>query len=416
MGSRLRITITTYLLILFSCAILAPRADAGAKYKVLHNFGASGDGTLPYGPLAFDGEGNLYGVTFTGGTGQCSDYGCGTVFELTHRSSIWKETVLHSFTAANDGALPWGAIVFDGRGDPYGTLQGDNGLGGRGVFQLSRGSGGWANTLIYREYSGPGLLIDKLGTLCGAMGPGQYKYYGAMAELSPGSQGWNYTALYSFCSVFCPDGFSPPGPPIWDGKGNMFGTTAEGGVRQSPCWSTNGCGVAFEMSPNGDGTWSYNVLHRFASTPADGQSPNGSLAMNASGTFYGTTGRGGEKGNGTVFKLTFKGGQWKETVVYDFPNCSHGCAPWDALVFDKAGNLYGAASGGNTTCGLYYCGVIFKLTPEKNGDWKYSLVHRFHGPDGNFPLGVILDGKGNIFGVTENGGTYNTGVAFEVTP
>lgn len=401
------------MLALLAYALLSPAAWAGAKYKVLHNFGGGKDGQVPSGPLLLaGGHGSVYGIT-GGGPG---NYGYGTVFELTPGPrGRWEESMIHTFTAGNDGALPWGSLT-SGSGDLYGTLLGDNGLGGSGVFRIAHGSSGWTNTLIYTDGSGPGLLIDGAGNLYGAMGPGEYKYYGAMAELSPGSQDWNYTALYSFCSVFCPDGFSPPGPPIWDGKGNMFGTTTEGGVRQSPCWSTNGCGVAFEMSPNGDGTWSYNVLHRFASTPADGQSPNGSLVMNASGTFYGTTGRGGEKGNGTVFKLTSTGGHWKETAVYDFPNCSNGCAPWDTLVFDKAGNLYGAASGGNTTCGLYFCGVIFKLTPEKNGKWRYGIVHKFSGPDGNFPLGVILDGKGNIFGVTENGGTYNTGVAFEITP
>jgi hypothetical protein len=57
--------------------------------------------------------------------------------------------------------------------------------------------------------------------------------------------------------------------------------------------------------------------------------------------------------------------------------------------------------------------VVFKLTPHKNGQWKYSVVHKFSGPDGNFPVGVTVDDKGNIFGTTENGGTYNSGVAFD---
>jgi hypothetical protein len=29
---------------------------------------------------------------------------------------------------------------------------------------------------------------------------------------------------------------------------------------------------------------------------------------------------------------------------------------------------------------------------------------------------VVVDGKGNIFGTTESGGTYNAGTAFEITP
>jgi uncharacterized repeat protein (TIGR03803 family) len=174
--------------------------------------------------------------------------------------------------------------------------------------------------------------------------------------------------------------------------------------------------VIFEMTPNGDGTWTYHVLHRFASYPTDGQTPYGGLVMDASGNFYGTTEFGGSKGNGTVFKLAFTHGHWKKTVVYDFPDWHNGALPNSTLVLDKAGNLYGIGGGGNQGCGPYTCGVVFKLTPQKTGKWKYSAVHKFTGPDGNFPIGVIVDGKGNIFGTTSNGGTYNAGVAFEITP
>ena len=73
--------------------------------------------------------------------------------------------------------------------------------------------------------------MDDAGNLYGGLGPGQTNFYGAIGELSSSSNGWNYTELYSFCSTFCPDGFNPPTPPIWDGKGNMFGTTIEGGIR-----------------------------------------------------------------------------------------------------------------------------------------------------------------------------------------
>lgn len=43
-------------------------------------------------------------------------------------------------------------------------------------------------------------------------------------------------------------------------------------------------------------------------------------------------------------------------------------------------------------------------------------MHKFVGTDGDTPLGVILDGKGNLFGTTKNGGTYGAGTAFEITP
>ena len=118
-----------------------------------------------------------------------------------------------------------------------------------------------------------------------------------------------------------------------------------------------------------------------------------------------------------VFKFTHTGGQWKETVLYDFPDCTKGCLPGGTMVFDKAGNLYGVSSGGQADCGGYTCGVVFKMTPPgKDGKWTYSVVHSFDFTDGASPAGVIVDSKDRIFGTTSMGGTYNSGVAFEITP
>jgi uncharacterized repeat protein (TIGR03803 family) len=171
------------------------------------------------------------------------------------------------------------------------------------------------------------------------------------------------------------------------------------------------------MTPKPGGSWRYRVLHRFASFPHDGQSPAAGLVMDASGNLYGNTVWGGAHGNGTIFKFTpSTGGRWKQTVLYDFPNCANGCLPAGTLVFDQTGNLYGVASGGTPDCGGYTCGTVFKLTPQKSGKWSYSVLHKFNGKDGFGPVGVIVDSKGNLFGTTSVGGTYNSGVAFEITP
>jgi uncharacterized repeat protein (TIGR03803 family) len=158
------------------------------------------------------------------------------------------------------------------------------------------------------------------------------------------------------------------------------------------------------------------VLHRFAAFPSDGQYPNGGLAVSRSGSVYGVTAYGGVHGNGTVFQLTpSSGGHWKQTVLYDLPSCDSGCGPFWTPVFDKAGNLYGVASGGKFSC-PQTCGVVFKLTPQAGGKWKYSLVHKFNGTDGDGPNGLTIDGAGNLYGTTMSGGQYNYGVAFKLTP
>jgi hypothetical protein len=145
--------------------------------------------------------------------------------------------------------------------------------------------------------------------------------------------------------------------------------------------------------------------------------------MDKAGTFYGSTAlggpygrQGGGYGNGTVFKLSFAGGKWKKIVLYAFPKCADGCFPGYAMVFDKAGNLYGTASGGLPDCAGYQCGVVYKLAPQKNGKWTYSVVHKLTAAEGENPFGLIIDGKGNLFGTTFMFGKYYAGTAFEIIP
>jgi len=401
--------------------VLAANAHAGSKYQVLHNFGAGKDGSIPSGPLTLDNKGNLYGATGAGGGFGCDGYGCGTIFQLAHQvSGKWTEKSLHDFADNGDSADPRGNLVFDRAGNLFGTLNGA-GTGQGALFELSPGFS-WNLSLFWEhEEFSPGLLLNKAGDLVGFFGAGQYQT-GAIGELSPGSKGWTYTLLYSFGGGGGGNGWGPDAPMSWDAHGNLYGTALYGGNSYSSghqkfCPDGSGCGVAFQMTPSSDGTWKYHVLHRFANFKNDGQSPDGGLVVDAPGNVYGVTAYGGAYGNGTVFEFTpSSGGRWKQTVLYDFPNCSNGCLPGFTLAFDKAGNLYGAASGGLADCDGYTCGVIFKLTPQKNGTWQYNVLHKFNGADGGFPYGVILDDKGNLYGTTQAFGKYNSGVAFEITP
>jgi uncharacterized repeat protein (TIGR03803 family) len=400
--------------------VLFPTAGrSAARYRVLHSFGNGNDGQVPSGPLVLDDIGNLYGTT-NGGPG---DYGNGTVFELSPQpKGGWKQSTLHAFTGGSGGCYPDGNLVFDSSGNLYGTMGGYGSYAISGIFELSpAGGGSWSFDVLYSDgldSAGPGLLMDSLSNLYGRIGQGQEKA-GAAGELSPGSGGWDYTQLYSFDGT---DGLDPPTPPIWDGKGNMFGTTTWGGVYGGLCmayYGNDGCGVIYEMTPNGDGTWTYNVLHRFASSKNDGQNPYSGLVMDKIGNFYGGTWGGGAHSQGTVFKLAYTGGQWKETILYDFPDCNYGCGVDGTLVMDKHGDLYGTAAGGPPKgCYGLTCGVVFKLSPQKNGKWKYSVVYNLtEKGGGSAPLyGVILDDKGNLFGVTSQFGKYSFGTAFEITP
>jgi len=384
-----------------------------AKFRVLYNFRDGNDGGKPvlFATLAIDKSGNLFGATRVGGDLKnqlCEGYGCGVIFEASSSGNgRWKEKVLYETTDPLTDGIFSSPLAADGDGNRYGCTDpwGSNAP----MFELTPGSAAqWTFNPIWQSgCSGHvGLIIDSAGNLYGEFGN---DFNGDIAELSPSSNGWAYTNLYEFCQQKdCPDGDNPLAPFSWDAKGNLYGTTYNGGDPR--CYS---CGVAFQMTPNGDGTWTYHVLHRFLNGK-DGSSPYGSLTVDASGAAYGTTTHGGPYGNGNVFKLTpMKNGRWKLTVLYGFPNGTNGVAQGVNLVFDKAGNLYGIA--GTSNCGGT-CGLIFKLSPTKSGPWNCTVVHRFNLTDGNFPNGLTMDSQGNLFGTTQVGGKYGYGVVWEITP
>lgn len=219
------------------------------------------------------------------------------------------------------------------------------------------------------------------------------------AEQTPAG---TYSLLYSFKCA--PDGESPESGLIGDSSGNLYGTTTRGGYTAN---NGDSYGIVFKIAP--DGTES--VLHRFVGRPSDGGFPStGSLALDAAGNLYGATGGGGSAGYGTVFKLTPTG---TETILYSFcqqSHCADGSGPV-GVVLDSSGNLYGATEGGDPRND----GIVFKLTPSG----KETVLHSFGAvsTDGRTPTSNLAqDSSGNLYGTTENGGTYNAGTIFEVAP
>jgi hypothetical protein len=241
---------------------------------------------------------------------------------------------------------------------------------------------------------------------------------------------WKEKVLYSFQGL--PDGSLPVGAVVFDKAGNLYGATTEGG--SSSCISVAQCGTVYQLvapAKQGD-PWTETVLYIFKGNASnDGASPAGGLVIDAAGNLYGTTAYGGTgncvvlgtlMGCGTVFEMSppkQKGGKWTETVLYSFPTPKHGFLPNGDLVFDSAGNLYGATEfggGHGTTCDPFYkyCGAIFELSPPqtKGGKWTEKTLYGFKGVaagaqfgDGANPNGgLVLDSKGAIYGTTYFGG------------
>jgi uncharacterized repeat protein (TIGR03803 family) len=346
-------------------------------------------------------EGNAYGTTINGGT-----YNFGTIFELTpHSGGRWTETTLHDFNCkGKEGCMPTAGLAIDAAGNLYGTAQ-------TTTFELSPGSGGWALTVLLDDGGRFNLILDEAGSLYGPLGPGQYGG-GAISELVKGD-GWAKRWLYSFCRKEpCVDGAEPYAGVTWGPDGSLYGTTVYGG--NSPYCGNVGCGVAFQLTPQQDGTRKETVLHSFPAFKTDGSKPYEGVVLDKAGNVYGATSQGGSSTNcGVIFKLAPQGnGKWKESILYDFPKVPQGCGA-NTLAFDAKGNLWGTAQGGTSGNG-----VVFELTPQQSGKWRYEVVHQFNWKDGSFPAAAVtFDAKGNLYGTTIAGGAPNYGgVVFEITP
>jgi len=251
------------------------------------------------------------------------------------------------------------------------------------------------------------LISDASGNLYGTTTGGGAYSFGTVFELMPKAKGgWSVQILHSFNDNGV-DGIVPYTRLVFDSAGNLYGTTNNGG--------SNNVGTVFELTPTRSGTWNETIVYSFENNEVDGTYPYGGLIFDSSGNLYGTTAGGGTSFNGTVFELTpGKGGQWNETVLDNFGS-GDGNSPYAGLVFDASGNLYGATYAGGT----YGYGTVFELTPKGSGQWNETVIFNFNGQNstGDGPYGtLIFDTAGNLYGTTVYGGTYDSGMVFELTP
>jgi uncharacterized repeat protein (TIGR03803 family) len=238
------------------------------------------------------------------------------------------------------------------------------------------------------------------------------------------AQAQTETVLHSFTGS--PDGANPQYGLTFNSAGNLYGTTPYGGAY-------NG-GTVFELSPNGNGGWNETVLYSF-SGGADGVNPMGPVIFDTAGNLYGTAEYGGAYGYGVVFEFSPVGGIWTETVLYSFTGETDGAYPFDGLIFDQAGNLYGASgrgafelspSGGGWTEQVIYSypssgltmdaagnifGVgasqtVYELSPNGNGGWNSTLIYTLPGHNRGFdPSPLVIDKAGKLYGtVSVSGG------------
>jgi uncharacterized repeat protein (TIGR03803 family) len=156
-----------------------------------------------------------------------------------------------------------------------------------------------------------------------------------------------------------------------------------------------------------------SILHDFVPLP-DGTSPSGQLAQDSTGNLYGSA-EGGFYGNGVVYELSpTKNGTWTQKVLHNFAGGSDGWGSGEVSL-DSAGNVYGITNGEGTT----YCGTLYKLSPSATGVWTENIIHEFCSSptDASTPAGpIIIDAAGNIYGTSIGGGANGGGTVYRFSP
>lgn len=146
------------------------------------------------------------------------------------------------------------------------------------------------------------------------------------------------------------------------------------------------------------------TLYSFSSG-IDGANPNG-LTLATNGVLYGTTQYGGSNALGTIFQLNPSG---SPVGLYSFTGSNDGANPFAALTQGRDGNFYGTAFQG----GAFDNGTIFRITPAG----AFTNLFSLNITNGDLPYaGLTLATDGNFYGATYQGGASGPGAIFRMTP
>jgi uncharacterized repeat protein (TIGR03803 family) len=315
-------------------ALMPPHGAAAAEFAVIYSF-APPNGVEPQASLTYDRKHRVF-------YGTAHD----TVFKVTPAGV---ETTLYKFKEGKDGSDLLSGVVFDADGNIFGATT----LGG-----TMKGS-------------------------CVGLG------CGTVFKIAPDG---THTVLHTFKGD---DGSWPMGTLMMDGRGDLYGTTFEGGQ--------GGYGAIFRVTPDGTET----TIHSFDGT--DGQSSEAGLLQANGGKLYGTTEFGGGDRQGTLFDVTKAG---SESVLHAFTLGGDGGDPVSPLIADAEGNFYGTTADGGTDVNG---GTVFMFSP----DGTETVLHNFTGGDGDGarPLSAVYrDAQGHLYGTTFQGGPANLGIVYEIAP
>lgn len=297
----------------------------------------------------------------------------------------------------------------------------------------------------FDKFEGTGSLHSKFcetstGKLYELLSVGGLHDKGVIIEYNPSTN--DYIKKFEFDSL---NGDSPNGNLLYASDGNLYGMTNKGGV--------NNLGIIFRYNPTTE-----LFIKLFDFDGVNGQHPDNGLFQAANGKLYGVTSAGGLNSFGVIFEFDIVTSLFQKK--YDFTNMTDGTIPYGNFIEVNNGILYGITLyGGLSSFGVIYqydyvnnnytkkqdfdstystYNIAGSLTLLSNGKilgvnssggnnnlgvlYEYNYVTNsitkkidFNGvPNGSNPCGTILETtNGKLFGMTTDGGLYNSGILYE---
>jgi uncharacterized repeat protein (TIGR03803 family) len=406
--------INTLIKILSGCALGltalgGPIASAHAQAPtVLANFHGS-NGAGPLARVTINSAGEIYGTASGGGSGDE-----GAVWKMNEGGALSLIASFPSYRVTGTG--PWGPVTFDGAGNMWGTIY-EGGTAGVGtVWENKAGTTTIQTIAVFHGSNGAnpqaGVSIDASGNVYGTTSYGGTAGEGVVWEIPASTINAGKPLLSVIATFHGSNGAYPQAGVTIDTSGNLYGTATQGGEYDD--------GVVWEIPAStlqaGKPLLSVIVTFNFA----NGSGPGAGVTVDSSGNLYGTTTYGGQ-GYGVVWsyhkQLVYNGRGFSYTYVFETLaefNVLNGADPQGGVTIDASGNLFGTASAGGY--GTNY-GVVWEIPGSSISAGSPALddIATFDNTDGSLPTGSIaVDAHGNLIGTAVLGGSVGDGVVWEV--
>ncbi len=366
------------------------RVSLGGTLTILATFtGSSGSlpGMFPASRLVDGGDGNLYGVTTQGGTGNK-----GVIFRVSTDGSVATLAHVSSFGSGSDVV---GGLTLGNDGKLYGTA--------------SRGGNFFGGTLFRVSLSGMGETIHHFASSRGGYRPqttltkaGSGIMYGTCSDTANIYQLSLDGIVSQFKSLTGGGIRYPDGDLAILSDGSLMAVCAEGGA--------SGVGGIYLLPPNG----APEFVHEFVNHENfGGERPVGGLASHPNGVLFGTTYEGGQNGAGTLYRMDAFG-QLETLISFDHRGIDdRGAHPSADLMVASDGTIWGTTEEGGVTGD----GTVFSMTAD--GDLTSHVDFSDSGESfrGGSPMGRLVEdvNHGAIYGVTWRGATNSSGTVFRLT-